>query len=221
MSSSKQEKSNESSGLEAVIMRNIYYRDQLKLSRLVLYVLFFINICLGYGVYYKVTHPAAPQFFPATEDGRLFQAHPYSDPVLGNDFVEQWAMQSLRTAFSLDYLHWKQQLTQASYNFTSTGWQYFLQAFKANNNLSAIEANKMVCDIKLTGSPNIINHGVVNGVYTWKIEVPVELVFSSGATSINQTAMVTMLVQRANVVKYPQRIAINQILVNQEANSAV
>ncbi len=220
MSDRKQETNSEIKGLEAVVLRNAFYSDHLKISRLVLYVLLFINICLGYGIYYKITNPPEPQFFPATEDGMVFKEHAYSDPVVGNDFVEQWAMQSLRTAFSLDYLHWESQLTQASYNFTKSGWIYFLDAFKQNNNLSSIEANQLVCDIKLTGSPNIINQGVVNGIYTWNIEVPVELIFS-GKISITQTAMVTMLVQRANVVQYPQRIAINQILVNQEANSVI
>ena len=214
----KNSKNAQSSGLAAVLLRNDFYKDQLRIARFAMYLLFFVNICLGYGVYYKITHPAEPQFFPATENGQLFKAHPLYDPVLDDAYVEQWASQSLRESFSLDYLHWKTQLTTASYNFTTSGWHYFLDAFKQNNNLSSIEANKMVCDINLTGSPNIIAKGVLNGKYSWKIQVPVELVFS-GKIMITQTAMVTMLVQRANVVKYPQRLAVNYIIVNQEASS--
>ena len=223
MSSKKQEnKQNTSqadSGLATVMMRNDFYKDHLKIARLSMYILVLINLVLGFGIFHKVTNPAQPVYFMATADGKLFDTHPYNDPVVSDAEVEQWAMNSLRATFSLDYIHYYTQLQSALNNFTQTGRSSFNSAFKANNNLQAIEANHWVCDIQMTGSPKIIAKSIAgNGRYSWKIQVPVKFIYS-GTNGLTQTAMVTMMVQRDSIKRFSRGIAISYIWINQYASS--
>lgn len=208
-------------GLEQVVVRNQFYYDRGFFMRILFFVLIAINIVLGLGVFYRISHPAKPQYFAATADGRVFNAHPLSDPFFDSDHVVQWSANAISQVFALDFAHWRQQLTNASANFTTQGWHYFIDSVKKNNNLATLKEFKMVSSAKVTGAPQVIRKGVVGGRYTWMIQVPVIITYSGSAKDITQTAMVVMKVQRMNVVKYPQRIAIDMLVVNQQAKSPV
>lgn len=209
------------SGLEQVVLRNQFYQDRGFFMCILFFILIVMNMVLGVGLFYRLAHPAKPQYFAATADGRVFNAHPLSDPFFDSDHVVQWSANAISKVFALDFAHWRQQLTDASADFTTQGWHYFIDSVKKNNNLATLKQFKMVSSAKVTGAPQVIRKGVVNGRYTWMIQVPVSITYSSASKDINQTAMVVMKVQRMNVVKYPQRIAIDMLVVNQQAKSSI
>lgn len=206
-------------GVEQVVLRQQFYKDRSKVVRFLLMALFAVNVILGLGVFYYITHPVHPQYFPATEDGRVFNMHPLSDPVQNDDFVVQWASTALSHVFALDFLHWRQQLTDVSNDFSPRGWKYFLTAVKKDNNLSTLTNYKMVSSATITGAPQVVQKGVVHGRYMWTVQVPIIIKYSNINKEISQTALVTMKIQRMSVVKYPSRIAIDMLVVNQQAES--
>ncbi|WP_306686753.1 DotI/IcmL/TraM family protein [Candidatus Coxiella mudrowiae] len=42
----------------------------------------------------------------------------------------KWATDAVRKSFSLDYVRWREQLQDASNNFTPNGWKWFLSSLK-------------------------------------------------------------------------------------------
>lgn len=111
--------------LELVVLRNAFYRDSYRRAALGLLFLFGVNCLLAGTIIYKIMSPPKPQYFATTADGRMINWHPLTDPAVPNSFVLQWTANAVRQSFSLDYLHWRNQLQEASNNFTNYGWKTF------------------------------------------------------------------------------------------------
>lgn len=208
----------QSDGLTLVLMRNAFYRDNYQRARFALILAVLLNLFLLAAVVYKYLNPPEPQYFPTNPKYQLIQWHPLSDPIMNNNQVLQWTVQAVRQAFSLDFIHWRDQLQQASSNFTPSGWHWFLRAFKKSGNLTSLVNLSMVSNASITGSPVIQLQEVLNGRYIWEIELPVMVSFTNIKRTINMPLKVTVIVERVPVQSNPQRIAINQFLpVVQEA----
>ncbi len=198
--------------LELIVMRNTFYRDSYKCALFALLMLIAINCLLSVAIVYRVSHPLKPQYFATTSDGRMINWQPLSAPVVTDTYVEQFAANAVRKAFSLDYLHWRQQLQTASGDFTPSGWRWFLSALKKSNNLKTLTSLKMVSNAEITGAPRVTEKEIVGGVYAWKVQMPISVTFTNGQRTIPSLMDVTLIVVRVPVTQDPNRIAINNFL---------
>jgi intracellular multiplication protein IcmL len=198
--------------LELVIQRNTFYRDNYKRVSIVVLILLAINCILGGLIFYKFVHTAQPEYFATTAGGRIIKVHQLTDPVVPDDFVTQWAADSVHKAFSLDYIHWKEQLQAASDNFTPDGWHWFSASLKSTNNLKTLSELSMVSNATVTGSPQIIQKAIIGGHYAWKIQMPLLVTYTNPGKTINMPMKVTIIVIRMPVQDNPQRIAINNFI---------
>lgn len=198
--------------LELILLRNTFYRDNYKRALLALFFLIVTNIILAGTVAYKVFTPPVPQYFATTADGTIINWHPLSDPVVTDDFVLQWTSNAVRQAFSLDFEHWRSQLQRAAGLFTPLGWKYFLHSLKQSNNLKTLTSQEMVSNAVITGAPKLLEQEVVGGVYAWKIQLPIMVTYKNAKQTIPMPMDVTVIVTRASVKEYPDRIAINNFL---------
>lgn len=199
-------------GLKLLLLRNAFYRDNYRLAVLLLCLLLGVNVILGAGLLYRWVHPVPPEYFATTADGRIIMLHPLSDPVVSDDFVLQWATDAVHKAFTLDYLHWREQLQEASNNFTSDGWKWFLNSLQSTNNLKTLTDLQMVSNAVVTAAPQIQEKRVVGGHYAWKIQMPLLVTYTAKERNIEMPMQVTVIVVRVPVEDYPQRIAINNFL---------
>ncbi len=200
--------------LETIVLRNEFYRDNYKSSIVVLLVILFVNVVLFGAIFYKVTHPAPPKYFAATNDGRMIAMHPLNDPVHSDDFVLQWASLAAREAFQLDFIHWKNQMTRESAYFTGSGWSDFSDSLKSSNNLKTLIAFQMVATAEITGAPEIVRKGLVGDSYAWNIKVPMLVKYVGATKSISQTLEVTLIIVRQSIADFPAGIAINNYIAD-------
>jgi len=198
--------------LELVMLRNAFYRDHYRRAVIGFLLLIVINCLLVGTIFYKVSHPPKPQYFATTADGRMINWHPLTDPVVSNSYVTQWTANAVRQSFSLDFIHWRQQLQTASGDFTHYGWKTFLNALQSSNNLTTLTKLKMVSNATVTGAPKIIQEEVVDGHYAWKVQMPILVTYTNAVRSIPMPMIVTVIVLREPVQTNPNRIAINNFL---------
>lgn len=203
---------NQPDGLKLILLRNAFYRDNYRRALLALLLVLIMNCGLAGLIAYEWMHPTPPQYFATTADGRIIMLHPLSDPVLPDDFVLQWAADAVHKAFSLDYVHWREQLQDASNNFTPDGWKWFLDSLKNTNNLKTLTDLQMVSNATVTGAPQVQEKEVIDGHYAWKITMPLLVTYTSIGHTINMPMQVTLIVVRMPEQSYPQRVAINNFL---------
>lgn len=206
------DKKKNNGALELVILRNAFYRDNYHRALIGLLLLIAVNVLLAGAVIYTMVSPVKPQYFATTADGRMINWHPLSDPAVPDSFVTQWSSNAVRQAFSLDFVHWRQQLQEASNDFTNYGWKTFLSALQKSNNLTTLTSLKMVSNAAITGAPKILKEEVVDGRYAWKIQMPILVTYENAQRSIPMPMDITLIVLRVPVQDNPNRIAINNFL---------
>lgn len=202
------------SALRTVLIRNNYFQVGYGKMLIVVFVTIILNILLAAAVIYKFTHPVQPVYIAATADGRIVKVHKLSEPVVDDSFVLQWSVDAVRSAFSLDFKHWRAQLSQAQGRFTTYGWDKFVSSLRQSNNLNTLIEKKLVSNITVTGSPQITRQQLAGNQYVWQVEMPILLEFVGYRFDLKMPMNVTLLITRVPVSRFPQRIAINNFIAD-------
>lgn len=198
-------------GLGAVLMRNEFYRDGYRVLQSVA-VMQAITIVVMIFVMLYVVHINQPdyRYFATTEDGRLIPMVPLSEPNLSTPAITSWAAQAATEVMTFGFHDYKQRLQESSKNFTKTGWAGFERALAQSQILASIEKQLQVLTSVPTAAPVVMEEGVVNGRYQWRIQVPINTRYKSAAAEKNENRIITMLVVRVPRLESPNGIGIEQ-----------
>lgn len=197
---------------ELVKLRNNFYHDNYRRVVAVLLFTILIITVLGGVVAYLVTHRPAPSYFATSGDGRITKLIPLSQPNLSKAAVLQWATRAAISVYSYNFVNYRKALQDASVYFTTDGWHQFMGALKGSNNLDAVQNKKLVVSAVPTGAPVILQEGVVNSRYTWKMQLPVLVTYQSASQNIQVSLLVTMVVSRVPTLNTPEGIGIAQFV---------
>lgn len=199
--------------LTVVALRNDFYRDSYRKVMLILLISVLLNIGLGAVLYYLISHPPMPKYFATSINGRITPLYPLNEPNQADSSVLQWANEAAIAAYTYNFVSYRKELQAASEFFTADGWQQFMQALAASNNLEAVKAKKLIVSAVATQAPVILQNGVLNGRYSWRVQMPLLVTFQSASEFTQASYMVTMLIQRVSTLNNPRGIGISQIIV--------
>lgn len=198
--------------LTKVAMRNSFYRDGQRKVMLILLVSMLGNIVLCSTLAYLLTHPPAPKYFATSINGRITPLVALNMPNQADSAILQWSNQAAIAAFTYNFVNYRTELVAASGFFTAEGWQQFIDALGSSNNLDAVKAKKLVVSAVATSSPVILQKGILNGRYSWRIQMPILVTYQSASEFSQQNLNVTMLVTRVDTLNSPRGIGIAQFI---------
>lgn len=158
-----------------------------------------------------MTTPAT-KYYATTTSGQVVPMHSLSQPVVTKSYLLQWASIAARTAFNLDFVHYDSQLKSAQTNFTPQGWSEFQAALTKSGLLQTVQDNKLEMSAIVSGTPVIISSGVVNGRYTWRVQLPILVTFTSASSSSQQNWLLTMNIQRISTLDAYKGIQISDFV---------
>lgn len=203
----------EDDALTTVVTRNRFYHDGQHKLMLVLLISLISNFTLIGVITYLFTHPPLPKYFATSINGRITPLFPLNMPNQSDSAVLQWASQAATAAFTYNFVNYRTELQASSGFFTPDGWAQFLAALKDSNNLDAVKAKKLIVSAVPTMAPVILQKGPLNGVYSWRIQMPILVTYQSASEFSQQTNVVTMLVTRVSTENSPRGIGIAQFVV--------
>lgn len=204
-------------GLERVVIRNMFYRQNYRFLALAIYILLLLIVFMvGFVFYQRVTWPT-PKYFATTPDGRLLpiirlDQPVYTDPTL----IIDWVKKAVVETYSMDFVTWRRRLQDAQQYFTLTGYQEFIEAMKASTNLEAIKELRQVVSIDIEEEPEITREGQVNPnlPYSWDLRMPVLVTYQNSEDKfIKQKGIVLIRLERASFRMYENGLAIKQLVL--------
>lgn len=209
-----------SGGLELVMLRNNFYRDNYRKLMLVCLGLLLLTFCLIFWGLYERTHKPPTQYFATTYDGKLIPLIPLSQPSLTDNALLQWATEAAVASYTFNYVNYRKALQDARIYFTQTGYQYFMKALQDSNNLVAVQNKKLIVSAAPTGAPVILKKGIYNdgsatGVFTWDIQLPLEIVFRSAVDTITQNVILNMRIVRVPTLESPSGVGIATYVISE------
>ena len=199
--------------LELVRLRNEFYRDNYRRIVGVLLFTIIIIIILAGALIYLVTNPPPPRYFATDAQGRIIRLVPLDQPNLSPAALLQWANLAAVAAYTYDFVNYRQNLQAASNFFTPDGWTAFIQALNESNNLNAVIAKKLVVTAVATGAPTILQQGILDGRYAWRVNLPMLVTYQSASQFTQQNVVVTMLITRVSALNSASGIGIAQFVV--------
>lgn len=203
----------EQSPLQTVQLRhNFYYDGHKKLMMALMAALGIIAILVGTLVY-QITNPPTPKYFAVNPDGRVIRLPPLNEPNMTPSALLQWANMAAIAAYTYSFVNYRQELQSASTYFTPEGWQNFISALQDSGNLNAVISKKLIVSAVAKGAPVILNEGLLNGRYTWRVQMPMLITYQSASQKSDQDVVVTMLITRVSPLNSARGIGIAQFIV--------
>lgn len=123
---------------------------------------------------------------------------PADQANLSDNDILNWAATAAQLAYTYDFKNYPKQIQMLQEQFTPEGWKAFNAALKQSNNLTVVKNRKLVASATPTGKPVIVKEGVKNGLYTWRVQIPVQATYESESRLIKQNLMITMLIARSS-----------------------
>lgn len=199
--------------LTVVSLRNDFYRDSYRKVMVILLISVLLNVGLGATLYYIISHPPMPKYFATSINGRITPIFSLDQPNQADSALLQWANQAAIASFTYNFVSYRKELQAASEFYTAIGWQEFTRALESSNNLAAVKAKKLIVSAVATSAPVILQKGLLNGRYSWRVQMPLLVTYQSASQFTQDSYLVTMLIQRVSTLNNPRGIGISQIVV--------
>lgn len=196
--------------LKLVKMRNHFYRDGFRRLTLVLLLSVLLNVVLFLAFFYVSTRPTKAVYFASTTDGKLIYLQPRNIPVMSDQAILGWVSRSIPAIYNLDFLNYRSQLQGSRKYFTSYGWSEFVKAFAST--VAKVRDNKMVSKATPYDTPTVVSEGVINGVYSWRVQVPLLVTYEKDGNEDVQKVLWTVLLQRLDDPNTTQLVGISQVI---------
>jgi len=202
--------------LVLVLTRNAFYK---RLYYLILSVfllsLLVIGILIGM-LTFLIRHPIQPLYFVADHIGRLMPTVPVSEPNMTTAEVVAWTIEAIQSAYSYNYVNYRAQLQNAQKYFTNYGWQEYMKALTASNNLNGVAQRKMVVLATVIDQPKLDIAGILGGAYAWRFEMPMLVTYLlppyDGSNQFSNPLQVSVIVQRRPALQSYKGLGIVQII---------
>lgn len=199
--------------LTVVTLKKEFYKDSQRKVFIALLISVMLNITMGGLLFYIMSHPPEPKYFATSINGRITPLFPLNEPNQSDSAVLQWANQAAIAAFTYNFVNYRTELQAASGFFTADGWTQFLNALESSNNLDAVKAKKLVVSAVATRAPIILQKGILNGRFSWRVQMPILVTYQSASEFSQQNNIVTLLITRVSTLNSPRGIGIEQFVV--------
>jgi intracellular multiplication protein IcmL len=166
-----------------------------KTVKIVFYALM-CNIFIMVAVFWNYIFPPTPDYFSTSINGKTEKLVALNEPNTSDHVIIQWATLATIASYSYDFVNYENQLEKASQFFTPDAWNAFINALEDGNTLDSVISKKLVVNAVATKSAVILEKGVLNGTYSWKIQIPILVTYQSARELTPVNLVVTLLVNR-------------------------
>jgi intracellular multiplication protein IcmL len=160
---------------------------------------------------WRDAHPPQSHYFYTDGTGTPREVFPLDAPVMSDTQVVNWTVNSVVAAYSVDFQHYRQQLSDASQHFTVAAWRSFGTSYIQSGNLQKMKEARLSVLAVPQAAGVILHKAVVGDRLTWQIQFPMLVSPENENAVYPQRLMVTVLVGRTTETDHPDGIAIEQL----------
>lgn len=192
---------------------NNFYRDAYRRTMKLLSFLIVIALLLSGGLTWMSFDRTQPPYYAAVVTGEVIPMHSLSEPVVTNEFIVRWSALAVRLVYNLGFEAYQQELQKAQPNFTAAGWTELMAALQKSGMLNDIVEHHLRMSAVVSDTPVILAPMVFHGRYTWRVQMPLLVTFTSASEQKRRNMMVTITVERVPTTDASQGIQITNFSV--------
>ncbi len=163
-------------------------------------------------VLFQVYHRPLPSFYATQPNGQRMTLQPQDLPNMVSDTILHFACKAAVAAYTFDFVNYKAEIGLARTYFTDAGWDDYLNSVAGV--VRGIAQNKLFVTGVVNGTPVISNQGDIDGVYSWRVQIPFLVTYQSAQTAEQRKFTVLITVVRVPTVDDPLGIGIDQLVMS-------
>ncbi|WP_259411986.1 type IVB secretion system apparatus protein IcmL.2 [Coxiella burnetii] len=195
---------------QLALQKNNLYRDNYRRVMAFLLASVVITVSLFAVLSYQIITTPKPAYYATTTTGRVIPLQSLDMPVVTNTYLLQWAALATRAVYNLDFENYTKQLDNASSYFTPTGWESLTNAMKSSGAIDSLKNNKLFMAGIVNGPAVILDQEVVHGRYSWRVQLPLLVTYTSASIQQKAHFIITMDIIRVPVIDAAKSIQINR-----------
>ena len=208
----KIESSGEPRGRKIIVENREYYQKayfhSIRIAFALVCVLF---LSVGANIVQALYAPT-PRYFASDNEMRFVPLTPLSEPQMSQGGLLNWVANSVAATFTYDFRNWKNQFDSVRDRYTQKAFSEMMESLKTGS-LAMVVEKRYVASCVATSTPIISKEGVLDGVQTWIIKVPIIITYeSSEGVENQQTLEAKMIVQRCKTSINPRGVQIAQLV---------
>lgn len=208
----RKKRSNQPTNSEVIVQNKEYYRDAhfngMRITFVVVCILF---ISIGANIIQAFNTPD-PLYFASDNEMRLAPMTPLSEPQMSQGGLLNWVAESVASTFTYDFRNWKNQFDDVRDRYSKKAFKEMMASLKKGS-LEMVVSKRYLSSCIATATPIISKEGILNGVKTWIIKVPITITYESSDGVENQQDLeVKMIVERCPTSSNPRGVQIAQLV---------
>ena len=197
--------------LEAVVTRNLFYRDGYRNLLKIAIIEAIALVCVLIALVATVMN-AQPQdrFFATTADGRLIRMVALNEPNMNDAALISWSARAASDVMTFGFHDYQKRLQDSASYFTRRGWQSFTEALDRSRVMEGVQQAQRVVTAAPKSAPVIVQQGLVDGIYRWVVNLPLSVTYQSGTATQSDTVEVELVIVRVSTLDSTSGVGIQQ-----------
>lgn len=200
-----------------VVVDNVgWYR---KFAMLALFALIGTAACaasISVALVYVMYQPPETLSYLQDEDGRVVQLESTRNPSLTETEVLNWAAGKISAIHSLTFTDYVQHIQSLRADFTDTAFLEYQKALLSSKSLEKVKKDRLVMWADPKEAPKIVSAKVVDGTFTWIVEMKIVQYLAGGEYVANGTEMLsTVVIERTSRARNLSGVAISKYLAKE------
>ncbi len=199
---------------QTIRLKNDFYQDGFKKMLLTTATILAAGVVLIIVSVYLFLQKPEPVIFYTDNEWRILPDVPLDQPYVKTSDLIQWVSNVLPAAFTLDFINYNNQLKAVMQYFTDNGQKRFIDQLNLYISYNFVQNSKLFANGSAAGAPFILNQGLLSGKYSWWIQMPINVTFTSIERVTYQSFIVQVLVQRMSTLENLTGLTIENIIVS-------
>ncbi|MBB2156635.1 DotI/IcmL/TraM family protein [Gluconacetobacter diazotrophicus] len=173
-----------------------------------------VSLCMALGVALIVTITHAPHVRYIANDlwGRPHELIVTDKPYFTSAQVMNWAVQKVTGLYTIDFVHWAQELNSAEQSFAVPAWNEWARSFQEPGNIDFIKNKRVFTTAVPKSAPSIVSEGpTANGDYEWHVTFPMYLKWENESGSRTDLLSVNVTIKRTNDPLHAEGLEITEL----------
>lgn len=199
-------------GLKAVRLRFEFYRDGFRWLVTTAALLAIAVIVQAVSIHHLLGRKPVERYFTVDNAGRVIPVKALSEPFVNPTTLATWAAERILKAYRLDPKNYVAQAEEQRSSFTPDGFEQYKASLVTSGTIELMTKRLLVMSATPLGTPVVVKEGVEEGVYYWKVRMPVLVDFQSATAQTQRRRIVEIVIVRRHTIEAPLGIGISQFV---------
>jgi intracellular multiplication protein IcmL len=206
---------------ELARFRSGYYRDKFRLLAGITFFFALVNVVLVAVVFcLYLVQPKIPMDFYTSNlyNGKNTSIYPLDHSLVKPKKLVEWAQTSIVKSFNFNFVNYNDVFDNIKQYYTENGWNEYNNTLSKSGLLDNVINSKFFLSTIAPSSAIILEDGVVNGHYAWRVRMPIILIFKASENAagphVEQKITVDAIITRVPDVENPESVNVDSLNIS-------